>query len=108
MMGRSCCQNYSAADDGCASRGRHRPSLHRAGWVGAASWPTRLVPGVRQLFGAGLIELEDDWNCAIMWPFTPAVLTNSIFQPAPGHAIMILLTVHGRTVWRCGSVFWSS
>src|SRR6266851_4147735 len=105
MMVWNCCRNYSAADDGCASGGRHRPLLHRAGCAGAASWPTRLVHGARQLFGAGLIKLEDEtlWNGATMWPFTPAVLTNS--QPAPRLAIMISPTAHGRTVWRCGSVF---
>src|SRR6266540_2429821 len=109
-MAWSCYRNCSAADGGYDSGGRHRPLLQRAGCAGAASWPTRSVHGVRQLFGVGLIKLEDEtlWNCATMWPFTLAVLTNSISQPAPRHAIMISPTAHGRTAWRCDSGLCSS
>src|SRR5262249_30575043 len=100
MTAWSFCRNSSAADGGCVSGGRHRPLLHRAAWGGAASWPTPWVHGVRQLFGGGLLKLEDETlsNGATTWPFIPAGLTNSISQPALRHAILIWPTARGRTV----------
>src|SRR5215472_13877440 len=105
MMALSCCRNCSAADDGCAFGRRHLPLLDRGKCAGAASWPTPLVHGVRQLFGAGLIKLEENilQKSATLPPSIPAVLPNSISQPARGQVIMILPTAHRKTVSRCDS-----
>src|SRR5437868_7052718 len=110
MTAWSCCRNCSAADDGCAFGGRHRQLLHRIGCAGAGFWPIRLVHGVRQLFGTGSIKMGDGmvWNFGTIQPFTPGVLSNLISQPARRHAIMILPTARGKTVWRCDSAFYSS
>src|SRR5262249_47411731 len=103
MMAWSCCPSCSAADDGCVFGGRHPPLLRRGGCAGAASWPTRLVHGVHQFFGTWFTKLQENIliKLATIQPSPPAVLTSSIFQPARGHAIMILFTARGKMVSRC-------
>src|SRR5262249_24322097 len=108
-MAWSCCRNYFAADDGCAFGGRHRPLLQPGGCAGAASWPTPLVHGVRQLFGARLRNLEENmlWESATLRLSTLAVLTSLISKLARGQTITILPSVRLKTVSRCDFSFCS-
>ena len=106
MMAWSCCRNCSAADDGCAFGGRHRPLLQRGGCAGAASWPTRSVLGVRRLFGAGSRNIGGG-NAVEVGDYTaihPRRLDElDLPARAQGTQSGSLPTAHGKTVSRCGS-----